>query len=125
MFYEFTADYLERRGEFRNEHLQSAWAARNCGELVLGGAYADSADGAVLLFQCESEAVPQEFARNDPYVRAGEWSKGCRDWVPVRDIHRLVYIADGLYRGHPSRSRTTGVREGDTHRKLRAADAPH
>jgi uncharacterized protein YciI len=84
MFYEFTADYLERRGEFRNEHLHGAWAAQNRGELVLGGAYSDPADGAVLLFECESEAVPQEFARNDPYVRAGLVTRWwIRRWTTV------------------------------------------
>jgi uncharacterized protein YciI len=84
MFYEFTADYLERRGEFRKEHLQGAWAAQNRGELVLGGAYSDPADGAVLLFECESETVPQEFARNDPYVRAGLVTRWwIRRWTTV------------------------------------------
>lgn len=47
MFYEFAADYLERRDEFRNEHLHGAWAARSRGEIVLGVAYSDPADGAV------------------------------------------------------------------------------
>jgi uncharacterized protein YciI len=84
MFYEFTADYLQRRGEFRNEHLRLAWESQKRGELVLGGAYADPADGALLLFKCESETVPQEFARTDPYVRNGlvtRWT--VRRWTTV------------------------------------------
>ncbi|MGH8178740.1 MAG: YciI-like protein [Steroidobacter sp.] len=71
MFYEYTADYLERRGECRTDHLRHAWASQGRGELVLGGAYADPADGAVLLFQCESADVPGQFAAADPYVKNG------------------------------------------------------
>jgi uncharacterized protein YciI len=69
LFYEFTSDYLERRAEFRSEHLRKAWESQARGELMLGGAFAEPADGAVLLFNCESAAVPTAFAEADPYVR--------------------------------------------------------
>lgn len=71
MFYEFTPDYLERRGQYRVEHLKLAWQANERGELVLGGAFADPADGAVLLFKCESPDIPERFAAADPYVKNG------------------------------------------------------
>lgn len=71
MFYELAADYLERRGAFRNEHLQHAWQAQGRGELVLGGALADPADRAVLLFRCDSPEIPARFAAADPYVKNG------------------------------------------------------
>jgi uncharacterized protein len=71
MFYEYTPDYLERRGQFREAHLNAAWAAQARGELILGGAYADPADGAVLLFQCDSPEIPERFAAADPYVKNG------------------------------------------------------
>ena len=71
MFYDYTPDYLERRGEFRASHLKLAWEAHERGELVLGGAYDDPVDGAALLFQCDSPEVPERFARTDPYVRNG------------------------------------------------------
>jgi uncharacterized protein YciI len=71
MFYEYTADYLERRGQFRGLHLKHAWASNARGELLLGGAYADPADGAALLFECDSPAVPERFAAEDPYVKNG------------------------------------------------------
>jgi len=84
LFYEYSADYLERRGEFRAEHLGLAWAANARGELVLGGAFADPADGAVLLFDCDSPAVPEQFARNDPYVQNGLVSRWhVRVWTTV------------------------------------------
>jgi len=54
LFYETAADYLERRGEFRAEHLALAWQAVDRGEMILAGALADPVDGAVLLFQGDS-----------------------------------------------------------------------
>ena len=71
MFYEYTDDYMERRGQFRGAHLKHAWASNARGELLLGGAYADPADGAALLFQCDSPEIPRQFAATDPYVRNG------------------------------------------------------
>ncbi len=71
MFYDYSPDYLERRGEFRNEHLKLAWGAQARGELILGGALAEPADGAVLLFKCSSPDVPERFAAADPYVKNG------------------------------------------------------
>lgn len=71
LFYDFTPDYLERRGQFRAEHLRCAWDAVNRGELLAGGALADPADGGVLFFNCDSAAVPERFAAEDPYVKNG------------------------------------------------------
>lgn len=71
MFYEYTADYLARRGEFRALHLKHAWASHERGELVLGGAYDDPPDGAALLFKCDSPEVPERFAKADPYFLNG------------------------------------------------------
>lgn len=84
MFYEYTPEYPARRGEFRAEHLRLAWESNARGELVLGGAFADPADGAVLLFECETPAVPERFAANDPYVKNGlvrSWR--VRAWTTV------------------------------------------
>jgi uncharacterized protein len=84
LFYDFVPDYLERRGEFRNEHLALAWEAHDRGELVLGGAYAEPADGAALLFNAESPAAAERFVEADPYVRHGlvtRWR--VRKWTTV------------------------------------------
>lgn len=84
MFYDFEADYLERRPQFREEHLAKAWAAHARGELVLGGALSDPIDGAVLLFKAESPSVAESFARADPYVLNGlvtRWR--VREWNTV------------------------------------------
>lgn len=71
MFYEYSPDYLERRGEFRAEHLRMAWASNARDELQLGGAYAEPADGALLIFKCDSAQTPLDFAAADPYVKNG------------------------------------------------------
>lgn len=70
LFYEFVDDYLARRAQFRSEHLTLAWDAHARGELVLGGAYAEPADGALLLFTGDSPAVATRFAEADPYATA-------------------------------------------------------
>lgn len=94
LFYDFADDYLERRGEFRNEHLSKAWASHANGEFLLGGALADPADMGVLLFRGESAAVAETFAKTDPYVlnglvkswRVRQWTTVAGEWAltPVR-----------------------------------------
>src|SRR5690242_1656975 len=84
LFYEYVADVLERRGQFRGAHLAYAWAAQERGELVLAGALADPVDGAVLIFAGEDRKVAEDFARADPYVQGGlvaRWH--VREWTTV------------------------------------------
>ena len=71
LIYDLGSDYLERRGAFRSEHLSLARAAVDRGELVLGGALADPADMAVLLFRGDGPGAAEAFARSDPYVLNG------------------------------------------------------
>ena len=54
------------------------------GELLLGGALANPADGAVLLFTGDSPEVAEKFAQADPYVANGlvkRWY--VREWTTV------------------------------------------
>ncbi len=84
LFYDVVPDYLERRAALRPAHLALASAAVARGELVLGGAFADPADGAVLLFRGDSRAVAEDFAAADPYVLNGlvtRWR--VREWTTV------------------------------------------
>jgi uncharacterized protein YciI len=64
--YDLAPDYLARRGEFRDEHLQLAWDAQERGEIVIAGALADP-----LLFSGDSSDAAERFARADPYVVNG------------------------------------------------------
>jgi len=84
LFYEAVNDFIARRGAYRDEHLRLARDAHARGELVLAGALADPADGALLIFQGESSAVAEAFAQHDPYVKNGlitNWR--VRNWTVV------------------------------------------
>ncbi len=84
LFYDLAPDYLERRAAFRDDHLELAWSAQARGDLVLAGALADPADGAVLLFEGDTPEVAEGFAEADPYVRAGLVSAWrVRPWTTV------------------------------------------
>ena len=82
--YDLVGDYLDRRPEFREEHLGLARAAHERGELALAGALTDPADRALLVWSTEDRAVVEAFAAGDPNVRNGlvrEWR--VREWNVV------------------------------------------
>jgi len=84
LMYDLVSDYLERRAAYRDAHLKLAWAATERGELLLAGALAEPTDTAVLLFQGDSAAAAEAFAKADPYVLAGlvtRWR--VREWSTV------------------------------------------
>ena len=84
LIYDVVSDYVERRKPLRAEHLTLARAAHARGELVLGGAFADPVDGAVILFRGDSPAVAEAFAMADPYVMHGLVTKWLvRTWTTV------------------------------------------
>ncbi|HUD24774.1 MAG TPA: YciI-like protein [Burkholderiaceae bacterium] len=77
LIYRVSPDYLARRPQYRGAHLKLAWQAAERGELLLGGAVGDPIEGSILLFSVDSPAVPEAFARADPYVLNGlvtHWS---------------------------------------------------
>ncbi|MDX1748340.1 MAG: YciI-like protein [Halobacteriales archaeon] len=84
LFYEYVPDYLERRRAHRSAHFDHAKPYLDRGELILGGAFADPADGAVLLFSADGPEAAEGFAEDDPYVREGlvtDWR--IREWTTV------------------------------------------
>src|SRR6266702_4247988 len=84
LFYDVVDDYLERRAEFREAHLKLAREANERGELVLAGALAEPADGAILVFQGSSPETAEAFVMADPYVKNGlvkSWR--VRKWATV------------------------------------------
>ena len=84
LFYKTVNDYIERRALYREEHLKMARDAYDRGTLLMGGAFADPADGAALIFKGQSPTVAEDFAKNDPYVKNGlvlEWH--VRLWTVV------------------------------------------
>ncbi len=84
LFYEVGEDYVSRRAQFRDAHLEKAWQASERGELVLGGALSNPVDGAVLLFKGDLPEVAEKFAQADPYVISGAVKRWhVREWKTV------------------------------------------
>lgn len=82
LFYDAGPDYVERRQQFRAEHLGLAWAAFERGEMVVAGPLADPVDGAVLMFAGEDRSVAENFASADPYVTSGMVARWhVREWT--------------------------------------------
>ncbi len=84
LFYDVVDDYVEKRAAFRGLHLELARQAHARGELLLAGALAEPADGAVLVFRGDSPDAAVAFAKADPYVKNGlvtAWR--VRKWATV------------------------------------------
>jgi uncharacterized protein YciI len=84
LFYDVVDDYLSRRAAYREEHLRHAREAHRRGELLLGGAFTEPVDRALLVFRAAERSPVEEFARNDPYVTNGlvtRWE--IRPWTVV------------------------------------------
>ena len=95
LIYDVVDDYVNRRAPFRAAHLTLAREAVARGELVLGGALTNPADGAVLVFKGSSPDVAESFARKDPYVLNGlvtRWR--VREWTTVVGAGAEAPVAD-------------------------------
>jgi hypothetical protein len=71
LFYETVDNYVEKRAPYRAQHLELARDAHARGELLLAGALAEPADGAVLVFRAPDQGAVEDFVRRDPYVQNG------------------------------------------------------
>ena len=84
LFYETVPNYVEKRQPFRNDHLQHAENAKAEGLLKLAGAFANPANGAAFIFQCDTMEAIEKFAEADPYVQNGIIRKWyIREWTVV------------------------------------------
>ena len=71
VFYEVVDDFVARRGEFREAHLHRVSESYARGELILGGALAEPADRALLVFHVADKQTVLSFVQSDPYVVNG------------------------------------------------------
>jgi uncharacterized protein YciI len=69
LFYDVVDDYVSRRAPYRERHLALAKEYADRGQLLLGGAFAEPIDGAMLIFTSETDALA--FVSRDPYVEHG------------------------------------------------------
>jgi uncharacterized protein len=84
LLYDVVDNFIERRAPLRETHLKLVQEAHERDELWLAGALVDPVDGAALVFSTEDRSVPERFAQNDPYVKAGlvkQWK--VRKWNVV------------------------------------------
>jgi uncharacterized protein len=96
LFYDVVDDYVTRRVPLRPAHLDYAQPFVERGELILGGALAEPADAAILLFQADSPALPEAFAQADPYVTSGVVRRWwVREWTTVIGPLAAVPIKSG------------------------------
>lgn len=84
LFYDVVPDYLERRDQYREEHLRLARDAHERGELLLAGAFAEPADGATFVWRTTDTAPIERFVASDPYVKNGLVTRHrIRPWTVV------------------------------------------
>jgi len=84
LFYDYVENVIERRAPHREAHLSQVQEYVERGELVLGGAFANPADGAAIVFKVEEPAKIEAFVKRDPYVLNGlvtAWR--IREWTVV------------------------------------------
>ncbi len=77
-------DFVARLGAYRGEHLRRESESYAHGELILGGALAEPADRALLVFHVADKKTVLSFIENDPYVVSGlvkKWE--VRPWNEV------------------------------------------
>jgi len=97
LFYDVVDDYVTRRVPLRAAHVGYARESIARGELVLGGAFNNPPDGAVLLFKGTSPEVAERFAEKDPYVINGLVKKWrVREWTTVLGRDAEVQLPDSL-----------------------------
>jgi len=97
LFYDYVPEYMERRGEFRDQHISYLKPFLESGELFLAGAFAEPADGAAIVFRGDLSDVAEAFAKSDPYVLNGlvtSWR--VRKWNTVigRDAEHPILQQD-------------------------------
>lgn len=84
LLYDYVENVVERRAPHREGHLALVREYVDRGELMLGGAFADPADGAAIAFKVDDKSKIEEFVEKDPYVVKGlvtGWR--IREWTVV------------------------------------------
>jgi len=71
LFYETVTDFIEKRIQYREEHLVLVRKMHADKSLYMAGALDTPADGAILIFKGVNSSKAEEFAKNDPYVKNG------------------------------------------------------
>ena len=71
LLYEYVEDMANRRGPYREAHLERIHAEKAVGRVTLAGALGDPASGGAIVFKGVDRAHVEAFVDDDPYVQAG------------------------------------------------------
>jgi uncharacterized protein YciI len=71
LLYDYVEDMADRRGPYREAHLERIRAEREAGRITLAGALGETSVGAAIVFEGVDRAAIEAFVRDDPYVQAG------------------------------------------------------
>ena len=95
LFYDYKADYLERRTPHRAAHFAHVRPFTERGEMFLAGACTDEGPPiGVLAFKTSERRIVEDFARADPYVLNGvviAWR--VREWTTVAGRDALTPVS--------------------------------
>ena len=71
LLYEYVDDIIERRGPYREGHLQLLQQLKDAGTVLMAGALGDPVTGAAIVFNPCDPAEIGEYVLRDPYVVNG------------------------------------------------------
>ncbi|MGH8046661.1 MAG: YciI family protein [Chthoniobacterales bacterium] len=92
LFYEKAPDFAALQAPLQAAHRDHVMSAADSGALVLAGSLGNPDDGAaLLLFEADSTATAETFAKTDPYVTGGVVSRWTvRSWDLVVGADRVA-----------------------------------
>jgi uncharacterized protein YciI len=71
LLYEYVADMADRRGPYREAHLERIRAEQAAGRVVMAGALGNPPSGGAIVFKGVEPAEIENFVHADPYFEAG------------------------------------------------------
>ncbi len=71
LLYTYVPDMAERRGPYREAHLERIRAEQDAGRVVMAGALGNPPSGGAIVFQGVAREDVEAFTAADPYVQAG------------------------------------------------------
>ena len=71
LLYDYVEGMADRRGPYREAHLERIRAERDAGRVTLAGALGDPPAGAAIVFRGVGRDAIEAFVQDDPYVKAG------------------------------------------------------
>jgi uncharacterized protein YciI len=71
LLYEYVADMADRRGPYREAHLERIRAEQAAGRVMMAGALGNPPSGAAIVFKGVAPDHVEQFVTSDPYVEAG------------------------------------------------------